>query len=83
MSCLIVFRTMTQAQRAASILSNQHLSVRIVRPPLEAGKGSCSAALRLPEQQLLSAKNLISKLSFQPLAYYQVLTDGRLQEVFP
>lgn len=83
MGCLIVFRTMTQAQRAASVLKNQHFSVDIVRPPLEAGKGSCSAALRISEQQLMAAASLISKLSFRPLAYYRVLANGMLQEVFP
>lgn len=81
MSCLIVFRSMTQAQRAASILIKRGISVRVIRPPLETGKGSCSAALQLAKQQLPLATSLISKLSFAPLAYYCVRADGTLQEV--
>lgn len=81
MSCLIVFRSMTQAQNAASVLAKRGISVRVVRPPLEAGKGSCSAALQLAQQNLRPAADLISKLSFSPLAYYCFKADGMLREV--
>lgn len=83
MGCLIVFQSMTHAQRTASILRNQNIRVNIIRPPLETGRGSCSAALRISEHQLNKAQALISKLSVRPIAYYRLLPDGKLQEVFP
>lgn len=81
MSCLIVFRSMTHAQYAASILQNKQIPVTIVRPPLKAGKGSCSAAVQLSEKNLLPAASLLDKLSFRPLAYYRITSDSVLQEV--
>ena len=83
MSCLIVFRTMTQAQHVASILINKKVLAKVIRPPLEAGKGSCSAAIKIPDSQLSLAVALISKLSFTPVAYYKVMGNGSLIEVFP
>lgn len=83
MGCLIVFQSMTHAQRTASIFRNQNIQVNIIRPPLEAGRGSCSAALHISEHHFDKAKTLISKLSVRPIAYYKVLPDRRLQEVFP
>ena len=83
MYCLIVFRTMTQAQRVASILNSKSISVSLTKPPLEAGKGSCSTALKLPAHQLDFAAKLISKLSFAPIGYYQIVENGVLREVFP
>ena len=83
MSCLIVFRSMTQAQYAASILRRKQIQVLIIRPPLEAGKGSCSSALQLEEKDLSVSASLLRKLSFQPFAYYRKLANGGLQEVFP
>ena len=83
MGCLIVFRSMTQVQYAASILRRKQVRVTIVRPPLEAGKGSCSAALQILEKDLSLAASLLDKLSFRPLAYYYIAFDGALREVFP
>lgn len=83
MGCLIVFRSMTQTQYAASILRHKQVRVMIVRPPLHVGKGSCSAALQLADKDLLLAASLFDKLSFRPLAYYCMASDGTLQEVFP
>lgn len=83
MNCLIVFRTMTQAQQVASILNNKNISVSLTKPPLTVGKGSCSAALKLSEHQLGFAAKLISKLSFAPIGYYQIMENGVLREVFP
>lgn len=81
MSCLIVFQSMTHAQRAASVLSHQGIPTTVVRPPLSAGKGSCSCALKLSCQYLNAAVPLMQKLSFRPVAYYEYRTDGSLQEV--
>ncbi len=83
MGCLIVFRSMTQAQYAASILRHKQVRVTIVHPPLNAGKGSCSAALQLADADCSLAASLFNKLSFRPLAYYRMASDGSLQEVFP
>ena len=82
MRYLIVFRSMTQAQRAAAILMHHHISVTITRPSLAAGKGSCSAALEIAETDLSAAKNWIEKTTLRPLAFYQIARDGTLREVF-
>ena len=59
MSCLIVFRSMTQVQYAASVLRRKQIRVSITRPPLAAGKGSCSAALQITEVDLVFVPWLI------------------------
>jgi hypothetical protein len=83
MSCLIVFRSMTQVQYAASVLRRKQIRVSITRPPLAAGKGSCSAALQITEVDLVASASLLNKLSFRPLAYYRINPDGSFREVFP
>ena len=82
MSCLIVFRSLTQAQYAVSLLRNKQIYVVIVRPPLEIGKGSCSAALQISENDLFRAASLLNKLSFQPVGYYRSASNGTFQEAF-
>lgn len=82
MSCLIVFRSLTQAQYAVSLLRNKQIYVVIVRPPLEVGKGSCSAALQISENDLFRAASLLNKLSFQPVGYYKRASNGTFQEAF-
>lgn len=83
MGCLIVFQSMTHAQRAASVLSHQGIFTTVVRPPLSAGKGSCSSALRISDQCMNVAVPLMMKLSFRPIGYFQYEGDGSLREVFP
>ena len=82
MSCLIVFRSLTQAQYAVSLLRNKQIYVVIVRPPLEVGRGSCSAALQISENDLFRAASLLNKLSFLPVGYYRSASNGAFQEAF-
>ncbi len=80
MSCLIVFRSVTQAQSAAAILRKNGISSVQVKPPAELGRGSCAFGLVLPGKYLPQALALVQKTSLRPLGVYENTVD-RWREV--
>ncbi len=80
MSCLIVFRSVTQAQSAAAILRKNSISSVQVKPPVELGRGSCAFGLVLPGKYLPQALALLQKTSLRPLGLFEN-TGERWREV--
>ncbi len=79
-SCLIVFRSVTQTQSAAAILRKNGISSVRVKPPVKLGRGSCAFGLVLPGKYLPQALSLVQKTSLRPLGIYENTVD-RWREV--
>ena len=80
MSCLIVFRSMTQAQNAAAILRKNGISAVPVKPPVSLGRGSCAFGLVIPRNYLPGVLQLLAKTSLKPLGIFEN-TANRWREV--
>ena len=80
MNCFLVFLSLTQTQCAADALRRSGMSVSMVRPPLSLGKGSCSYALMVSRDRLKQTLSVLARTGLHPIVY-QVLSDGRFQEV--
>ena len=80
MSCLIVFRSMTQAQNAAAILRKNGISAPLVKPPVSLGRGSCAFGLAISGTYLPGVLQLLRKTSLKPLGIFEN-TANRWREV--
>ena len=80
MSCLIVFRSMTQAQNAAAILRKNGISATLVKPPVSLGRGSCAFGLAISGTYLPGVLQLLRKTSLKPLGIFEN-TANRWREV--
>ncbi len=80
MSCLIVFRSVTQCRAAADILRKNGIAAVEVKPPLELGRGSCAFGLVIPGGRFPNAQGLLKKTNIRPLGLYEN-TGARWREV--
>ena len=76
MSCLIVFRSMTQAQNAANILLKSGISSAQIKPPVQLGRGSCAFGLIIGSQYLPVALRLLQKTAITPLGIFESTPSG-------
>ncbi len=76
MSCLIVFRSMTQAQNAAAVLCKNGVSAVMVKPPTSLGRGSCAHSVAVQPAYLAGSLQLLKKTSLSPLGLYEQTSDG-------
>lgn len=80
MSCLIVFRSLTHAQRAAALLRKAGISAALVKPPTTLGRGSCAHGLVISDHSLPQALQLLHKTSMTALGIYES-RNGSWREV--
>lgn len=80
MNYFLVFLSLTQTQCAADALRRAGISVSIVRPPLSAGRGSCSYALSVPQSRIAQCMAALSRSGMRPIIY-QAAADGSFREV--
>lgn len=76
MSCLIVFRSMTQAHNAAAILRKNGISATLAKPPVSLGRGSCAFGLLIARQYLPGVLQLLAKTSLKPLGIFESTPSG-------
>jgi cation transport regulator ChaC len=82
--CLLVCRSLTYAQRTHRALERAGLRAYITRvKPNETVDGGCGYAVRIPENSLTRAWELLEERDLLPQKIYTVLEDGRYQEKQP
>lgn len=81
MNCIIVFRSITYAQRAKELLAKGGVSGVLVKPSVSLGKGSCSHGIKISNMDLFKAKGLLSSMSAVIGGVYVTSSGGRFQEV--
>lgn len=81
MSCLIVFRSLTQAQTAAAAFSRGGVAAQLTRPPVALSQGSCAYGLNIREEYLPAAVQILKKHQLAVIGVWRQTPDGRWREV--
>ena len=81
MSCLIVFSSLTHAQRAAQIFRRNGISAELKKTSTILGRGSCAYGLVIDPQTLPAVKELLHKTALFVAGIYNIAADGSLQRV--
>ena len=79
---LFTARSVTRAQRMATILSRGGLRCAVFRAPAQLSQDGCTYAVRLEQLHMGAALELLSAEGISPLGIYEK-TDAGYREVFP
>lgn len=75
-SCLIVFSSLTHAQRAAQIFRQNGISAELKKPSNVFGRGSCVYGLVMDSRALPAAKELLRKTALSVVGIHFIAPDG-------
>lgn len=78
---LIMFRSLTYAQRAMHVLERGGVTVGLVKAPQSVSGAGCTYGLRLPEHRLQYSLELLKKQNLPHGKVYRYVTDSQLEEV--
>ena len=78
---LIVCRSLTYAQRTASVLERAGITARILRSPKSIAGEGCSHAVKVSERRLSDALVLLNRAYLPPKRIYMMEADGSYREV--
>lgn len=78
---LLIFRSLTRAQRASVELDRAGIPNRIIRTPKAVSEEGCSHCVRLSQRYLLQAKERLSALDIEPQKIYITAGDDVFEEV--
>ena len=79
MGCLIIFKSITYAQKACDMLSKCGIRAQLIRPPAHLGHGSCSYALKIPHANCDKLAGMLSGCGVSGL--YTLSPSGAVVEV--
>ena len=82
LSNLILFRSLTQTQKASTALDRESISNRIIRAPKAISTEGCSSCIRLPQRDLFQALACLKKIDLFPRRVYVTAGDGNYEEVY-
>lgn len=78
--CLILFKSLTHAQRASKHLDKYGISTVISRPPMEINENSCGYSLKIQEHFLNKAIELLMEIDITHFKVYVCTTEGTYKE---
>ncbi len=78
--CLILFKSLTHAQRASKHLERYGISTVISRPPREINESSCGYSVKIQEHFLNKALELLKEIEITQYKVYVCATDGTYKE---
>ena len=78
---LILCRSLTYAQRTASVLARVGITAPIQRAPGSIAEEGCTHALRVTEQELHKALAALARANMTPSRIFLNEQDGRYREV--
>ena len=81
MYCLLVFATLTKAQRGAKILHLSGISAGVIKSPKGAAEDGCTQGVRIAETRLTSAREQLARVNLLPKKIYRVYNDGRVRQL--
>ncbi|MCX7615258.1 MAG: DUF3343 domain-containing protein [Clostridiales bacterium] len=79
-NCLILFKSLTHAQRASKYLEKNGISTIISRPPMEINENSCGYALKIQEHFLNKAILMLKEVEISNFKVYVCTTNGTYKE---
>ena len=78
---LIVCRSLTYAQRTASVLERAGITAHILRSPKSISKEGCSHSVKISQRNLPDALRILQRVGLSPKRVYITAGDGSYQEV--
>lgn len=78
---LIVCRSLTHAQRTASVLERVGIAAHVIRAPRGMDSGGCSHAVKIAEHRLGNALMVLRRAELSSSRIFMVSADGGYKEV--
>lgn len=78
---LLLYRSLTRAQRASAVLVNKGIQNRIVRAPKSVSGEGCGHSIRLSQGSLHHALTLLKPLGLEPGRVFVSVDDKDYEEV--
>jgi hypothetical protein len=78
---LIVCRSLTYAQRTASVLERAGITARILRSPRSISTTGCSHSVKISERRLMDALIVLKRARLTPSRVFVSAVDGTYREV--
>lgn len=78
---LIICRSLTYAQRTASVLERVGIGARVLRSPKAVAQEGCSHAVRVAQHHLNAALMALKRADLTPARVFLGEKDGSFQEV--
>lgn len=79
--CLIMCRSLTNAQRSAQVLERAGITATVRKAPQSVSGEGCSYCVKINEARLRPALAALERAALRTGKIYLVETDGALQEV--
>ncbi len=81
MNYIVVFRSLTFAQKAARILENSGIAAFIIKVPERLANRGCSYGVRISELNLVDAMVVLRSNGIQPVKVFVKFRNGTYSEV--
>ena len=81
MSVLIMFRSLTYAQRGAHALERSGISAALTKAPLETTDRGCTYCVRVAEQRMVAALAALERQGVDHGRVMRAVGDGSYREV--
>ena len=78
---LLLYRSLTQAQKVSNVLDRAGIPNRVVRAPKAVSKEGCSHCVRLTEENLPWVRSHLPPLNLEPRRIFAVTGDEQYEEV--
>ena len=82
LSNLILYRSLTQTQKASAELDREGISNRVIRAPRASATEGCSNCIRLNQRDLFRALSNLKRIDLCPRRIYVTAGDGNYEEGF-
>lgn len=79
--CLIMCRSLTNAQRSAQVLERAGITATIRKAPQSVSSEGCSYCVKINESRLRQALEILEHAAVRTGKIYLIEADGGLQEV--
>ena len=81
LSNLILYRSLTQTQKASAALEREGIPNRVIRTPRAISGDGCSHCVRLAQRDLFRALDFLADIDMSPRRVYVTAGDGNFEEV--
>lgn len=78
---LIICRSLTYAQRTASVLERVGITAHIMRTPKTIASEGCSHGVKISQRRLPDALTVLARAELSPSRVFILEADGSYQEV--
>lgn len=78
---LIICRSLTYAQRTASVLERVGITAHILRTPRAIAGEGCSHGVKIAQRRLADALTVLDRAGLAPKRVFLLESDGSYQEV--